>query len=156
MSLTEIRGDLFAVPGLDALAHGVNCRGVMGAGIALQFKRRWPAMFRAYGVRSQYMRPGDLFDWHDPVTHRWIYNLATQASPGPCATLDAVRLSVGRMVEHAVTRHVRRIGMPRVGCGIGGLSWEDVQPIVAQAAQRVDIVVVEWAKSAAPMKGATI
>jgi O-acetyl-ADP-ribose deacetylase (regulator of RNase III) len=52
------------------------------------------------------------------------------------------------VVEHALRNGVKRIGMPRIGCGIGGLRWEDVRPLVERAARDVDIVAVEWAKGA--------
>ena len=149
MSLTEIRGDLFAVPGLDALAHGVNCAGKMGAGIAVEFKRRWPAMFTAYRVACLEGRlvPGTVFA--ERADGRWIYNLATQDKPGSRARLEWVQATLGAMAARARWQHgVRRIGMPRIGCGLGGLSWDDVRPLVERTAKDVDIVVVEWAKEA--------
>lgn len=148
MSLTEIQGDLFAVPSLDALAHGVNCIGVMGAGIAAEFKRRWPPMFIAYreACLAGRLVPGSMFS--ERAGGRWIYNLATQPRPGRCASLLWVESSLKAMTARAWHDRVKRIGMPRLGCGLGGLDWRDVRPLVERAAQHVDIVVVEWAKGA--------
>lgn len=139
--LTEVQGDLFTVSGLDALAHGVNCIGVMGAGIAKEFKRRYPAMFEEYArlCRRDRLYLGDTFAWK--AREAWIYNLATQPRPGPCATLDAVAKAVENMVDMATAVNVRRIGMCRVGCGLGGLRWPDVRPIIARAAEHIDIIV---------------
>ena len=154
--LTEIQGDLFAVPGPDALAHGVNCQGVMGAGIAVEFKRRWPVMFHRYYVAcaNGSLVAGTALACPE-TSPRWIYCMATQAIPGPFARDEYIMPALGGVVEHAQRNGVKRIGMPRIGCGLGGLSWDDVRPLVERAAKDVDIVVVEWAKSATPMKGAT-
>lgn len=145
MSLIEIQGDLFAVPDLDALAHGVNTIGVMGAGIAVRFRDEWPAMFREYerACRTGDLRPGDRHAWLDIFSSRWIYNLATQPRPGRCARVAHVASAVSRMVAHARAAGVRRIGLPRIGCGYGGLDYRDVRPVLLAAADDLDLVVVE-------------
>ena len=50
MTTQFVSGDLFAYPGLEAIAHGCNCMGVMGHGIAVEFKKRYPEMFRQYSA----------------------------------------------------------------------------------------------------------
>ncbi len=146
MSLVEIKGDLFAVPGLDALAHGVNCVGAMGAGIAVEFRRRWPSMFSHYreACRQGVLQPGGIIAWRTLGRGPWVYNLATQPRPGPCASLPAIESALAQMVGHARVSGVKRIGMPQIGCGLGGLSYADVRPLIEVAARDVDIVVVEW------------
>jgi O-acetyl-ADP-ribose deacetylase (regulator of RNase III) len=144
MSLVEVTGNLFTTPGLDALGHGVNCQGRMGAGIAVDFKRRWPAMFHRYRVAcSSGMRPGDCLVCPEtkPI---WIYCLATQPSPGPCASLPAIQVAVQRMLAHARAAGVTRIGIPRIGAGLGGASWRDVRAVLEELAARapVELVVV--------------
>lgn len=147
MSLTEITGDLFEVQGLDALAHGVNCRGLMGAGIALKFRDLYPAMYLEYATacREKRLIPGGLFPWRNPPGKPWIYNLATQDDIGRCARIKHVRASVRVMYLHARDHGVRHIGMPRIGSGIGGLSWDSVRAALADEigdSLRVDVVVV--------------
>lgn len=142
--ITHVVGDLFEVPDLDAVAHGVNCAGVMGAGIALEFRRRWPAMFDAYKAecRAGNLRLGDVFSW--PVDGRWIYNLATQLRPGPGASIWAIESALRNMLFRAQNVGVRRVGMPRIGCGLGGLAWRDVRCVIeaVAAASPIDLVVV--------------
>lgn len=143
MSLTEVTGDLFAVTGLDALAHGVNCRGIMGAGIAVEFKRRWPAMFEDYAAECAFrLKVGQCVDWRDPASGMWIYSLATQVRPGPHAMLSAIDDAVCAMTTHAAAVGVKRIGICRIGCGLGALRWDDVRPIIAGRSGVVEIVVV--------------
>lgn len=145
MPVSFITGNLFTVPDLDALAHGVNCSGAMGAGIAKEFRRSWPAMYEAYRAecRARKLCLGGVFEWHEP-TGLVIYNLATQDRPGPGAKPFAIRKAVVEMVRRAESSGVIRIGMPRIGCGLGGLYWIHVRPIIEQAAAKtaVELVVV--------------
>lgn len=126
MPYTHVEGDLFGL-GLPAIGHGCNCVGAMGAGIATEFRGRWPEMYVAYRAlcRSGRFRLGDVFPWDggDVV----VYNLATQPVPGPSATLDAIRTAVGRALEDASARGLARVGVPRIGAGLGGLAWPDVE-----------------------------
>ena len=75
--IVERTGDLFTAD-CPALGHGVNTLGSMGAGIAVEFRRRWPAMYDAYReeCRSGRLQPGGIFVYQAP--DRLIVNLATQ------------------------------------------------------------------------------
>jgi O-acetyl-ADP-ribose deacetylase (regulator of RNase III) len=108
----------------------------MGAGIAVQFKRRHPAMYRAYRdrCRSGTFQLGDVFTW-ETEDGLVIYNLATQPAPGPSATLDAIGRSVTSALADASTRGIAQIGVPRIGAGLGGLVWGDVEAVLRDAAQ---------------------
>jgi O-acetyl-ADP-ribose deacetylase (regulator of RNase III) len=139
---THVEGDLFGL-GLPAIGHGCNCAGAMGAGIATEFRRRWPEMYVAYRARCRAgaFRLGDVFPWDggDVV----VYNLATQPVPGPSATLrDQDR---GRpRARRASARGLAQIGVPRIGAGLGGLAWADVEATLRAAgeASPVELVAV--------------
>jgi O-acetyl-ADP-ribose deacetylase (regulator of RNase III) len=121
-------GDLFGC-GIRALAHGVNCKGVMGAGIAVEFRRRWPQMFESYRrrcLKHSGMIPGDVMPWKDD-DGTVIFNLATQDRPGADAHPWMIAAAVGRMVTEA--HHdlgLTEVAMPLIGCGIGGLTPADL------------------------------
>ncbi|GAA0583202.1 hypothetical protein GCM10010172_80320 [Paractinoplanes ferrugineus] len=134
MTVEYRTGDLFA-QGFRALAHGCNCRGVMGAGIAREFRRRWPAMYNTYrkACQDRLVQPGDMLPWQAP-DGTMIYNLATQDRPGPHATLQAIRTSVAVMLNDAEHAGIDRIGLPRIGAGIGGLPWPDVTAVLEDIA----------------------
>lgn len=143
MGLISVTGDLFELD-VPALGHGCNCVGAMGAGIAKEFKRRFPEMYREYRRRCQngQFRLGDIFVWQaDGLV---IYNLATQPVPCPSATLDAVDSSIRAALADAERRGLRRIGVPRLGAGLGGLAWPDVAALLDTAAadHTVELVVV--------------
>lgn len=144
MSFREVEGDLFEL-GLPAIGHGVNCRGMMGAGIARIFRDRYPGMYAAYNIlcEKDCLPLGCVMIWKEAnVT---IYNLATQLFPGAEATLEAVENSVRLAVSNCATAGISALGLPRIGCGIGGLNWPDVKAIMEKVAWEfpaVDIVAV--------------
>lgn len=131
MSLTIRHGDLFTTDA-PALGHGVNVDGLMGAGIAAQFAARFPAMLEAYRAqcRSGALRPGGMFAWVDLDSGRWVYNLASQDRPGRRARLGWVESSARAALAHADTHGVPVVALPQIGCGIGGLIWEDVAGVL--------------------------
>lgn len=143
MPLLEIVGDLFEAE-LAAIGHGCNTSGIMGAGIATEFKRRYPEMFQEYRRRCSAgeFRLGEVFVWEG--TDRVIYNLATQPRPGPSATLGAIRESVSSALVDATRRSIEAVGVPRLGAGLGGLAWDDVLEVLDDvgSSSPVDLIVV--------------
>jgi O-acetyl-ADP-ribose deacetylase (regulator of RNase III) len=135
MASTTVTGDLFDL-GLPAVGHGCNCTGAMGAGIAVQFKRRFPAMYEEYRRRCRQggLRLGDVFVW-DREPDVVVYNLATQPVPRPSATLTAIETAVRAALADAETRGLARLGVPRIGAGLGGLAWPDVAEVLRRAGE---------------------
>jgi O-acetyl-ADP-ribose deacetylase (regulator of RNase III) len=127
------KGDLFTA-GLPALAHGCNCAGAMGKGIALEFRSRYPEMYQEYKTRCQHnaFRPGDVFAWQEEGKPT-VFNLATQECWRTNATIFAIRKSVYRMIYLAAQNGVRSIGLPKIGAGLGALNWEDVKTVLIEA-----------------------
>lgn len=133
-------GDLFSSDA-DALAHGCNCQGVMGAGIAVQFKKRDPEMFRQYAnacVMNK-LKPGDVFTWSLPFTRPVVFNLMTQPTPGPTAKLEHLRESLTIAITEAEILKLKTIALPRVGCGLGGLNWLDVKAVIEELGSNTSI-----------------
>jgi O-acetyl-ADP-ribose deacetylase (regulator of RNase III) len=82
MGISWVSGDLFSnAYHVQAFAHGCNCAGSMGAGIAVGFRTRYPAMYEEYRRRCKAtpreLNPGDAFLWKD-VGQPWVFNLARQ------------------------------------------------------------------------------
>ena len=134
MTVDYRTGDLFD-QSLPALAHGVNCSAVMGAGIAGEFRRRWPAMHDLYRARCRagMLRVGGVLPWRAP-DGLIIYNLAIQRRPVAPASLDALRSALTAALVDAQQRGIHSLGLPRIGAGHGGLQWDDVAKVVEDAA----------------------
>ncbi|GAA0610887.1 hypothetical protein GCM10009547_11160 [Sporichthya brevicatena] len=134
MSIQERVGDLFDARGFGALAHGCNCAGAMGAGIAVEFRRRWPQMYEEYKHRCNAgsFSPGDVFIW--PVAGLVIYNFGTQRTWRTKATIEAIGTAAQLMVRDARSRGIQAIGLPRIGAGLGGLEWPRVRALLGEVA----------------------
>lgn len=133
------KGDLLESEEL-VIAHGCNTYGVMGAGIAGQISKRYPSMFRAYKAAclgGEFVLGSAQFLEREPSRFHpeYIFNLGTQWSPGPNATLWGVFLSFANMVERSrgASVAINRVAIPRIGCGIGGLTWDEVEPTIERA-----------------------
>lgn len=145
MPIEFLKGNLFGAHELDALAHGCNCAGAMGKGIAVEFRRRFPEMYEEYRslCHARRFNLGDVFTWssEDLV----VFNLATQKTWRTGASLDAVRRSLEAMARIAEERGLRRVGLPRIAAGLGGLDWSEVRAelIAVAAGTPVMLVVFE-------------
>jgi O-acetyl-ADP-ribose deacetylase (regulator of RNase III) len=137
-----VAGDLFCTNGLGALAHGCNCAGAMNKGIAAEFRRRFPTMYSEYKRRctEQRFRLGDVFQWDAP--DRVIFNLGTQQSWKTKADLKAIETAVREMIGIAKTAGIGKIGLPRIGAGLGGLPWEGIRSLLSKLGQETDVELV--------------
>lgn len=136
MSVSVRKGDLFDEKfDFSAIGHGVNTQGLMGAGIAKEFRRRFPSMFTEYKHLCKYdiLQPGGCFFWANPDLA--VLNLASQDQPGPTATYKwlAQSLFTGLMSLEASNR--QSLGLPWIGCGIGGLNQDKALEVIEETAQ---------------------
>ena len=125
------RGDLFTTDAA-CIGHGVNCRGVMGAGIAKAFREKYPENYKAYkrACREGILGAGDVFPWAFNDDGKFILNIASQVEPGANAryewlfngALEAAQICKG--IGHD------RLAIPLIGCGIGGLEWPQVEVLL--------------------------
>ena len=126
--------DLFAT-GCEALVNPVNCAGVMGRGLALAFKRRYPAHFASYrrACRAGALRPGAVHvdDLGAGASPRFLVALPTKRHWRDPARLDDVERSVRALADALRERRVASVAIPKLGCGLGGLAWPDVHRAIA-------------------------
>lgn len=133
MIVNDIEGNVFdeLVSG-DAIAHGANCVGVMGAGVAKPIKDTFPINYNRYkhACDKGLFVPGDYLYTNEYGVG--IFNLATQFKPGPNAKIEYIRSSAKKMVLAASVQDYSVIKTVRLGCGIGGLNWSDVKPVLEE------------------------
>ena len=142
--------------GVDALVNTVNTVGVMGKGIALEFKTRFPANFKAYERACDLgeVRLGEVFVFDRAPQHqpqffqpersgpRWILNFPTKGhwrSSSRMADVEAGLADLRRVIEEL---GVSSIAIPALGCGNGGLDWSDVRPRIKSALDGMGITVL--------------
>lgn len=142
MPVLLTKGDLFAAADIHAYGHGCNCAGAMGAGVALEFKKRWPRMFDEYAERCKAGRfsLGDVFTWTEGDAT--VYNLGTQEHWKKKAQLPALSMALRKMVELAAHAGIAKIGLPRIGAGLGGLDWMRVKRVLAEVGAETTVTLV--------------
>lgn len=112
------------------IGHGVNCVGVMGAGIAKPIKEMFPNNYANYKAACQggFLVPGEtLVCVEYGLT---LFNMATQRKPGRDARYNWVFSATLDAAQTAVTLGLDTIAIPMIGCGIGGLKWSKVEKIL--------------------------
>lgn len=121
---------MFEVPA-DIRVNTVNCVGIMGAGVALAFKTRYPAMFREYKKACDVgeLKPGTLNVWH--TLTEWIINFPTKRHWRDNSRYEDIEsgLQVLRRYLESLERPVR-VTLPALGCGHGGLDWSRVSKLI--------------------------
>ena len=124
------KGDIFRIDGVSSYAHGCNCAGAMGKGIAVQFKSKYPDMYLEYKqlCKENKFCPGDVFDYDYGNGH--IYNLGTQATWRTRAKIEYIEKALIQMLELASGDNVTAIALPAIGAGLGGLKWDDVKAVL--------------------------
>lgn len=123
-------GDMFESK-CTTIVNTVNCVGVMGKGIALEFKRRYPQMYREYVDRCDAgdVRPGKPYV-HDNGDGTKILNFPTKDHWRSPSRLSYVADGLDWFVEHYEECGIQSIAFPPLGCGNGGLTWEVVGPLM--------------------------
>lgn len=138
----------------EALVNTVNCVGVMGKGIALQFKQAYPENFRLYqrACRAGQVRPGKMFVVQTSLMNpRYIINFPTKRHWKGKARLADIEAGLRDLVDEVKQLGVRTLAVPPLGCGSGGLDWTDVRPMIESALSALpDVHVLLFEPAGAP------
>ncbi|TQS20988.1 macro domain-containing protein [Microbispora sp. KK1-11] len=139
------QGDLLAAE-VDALVNTVNCVGVMGKGIALQFKRRYPNVFLAYekACRRGDVEIGRMFvvPTEQLAGPRFVINFPTKTHWRSPSRLEYIDAGLADLREVVRNYGLKSLAIPPLGAGNGGLNWNDVEPRIRTAfADMPDVVV---------------
>ena len=131
------KGNLLVAP-VDALVNTVNTKGIMGKGIALQFKQAFPAMFRDYekACKAGEVQLGKMhvFDRGGLAgAPHWIVNFPTKGHWRERSRLTDIETGLEDLVTTIRRLGIRSIAIPPLGCGNGGLNWTDVRPRIEAA-----------------------
>lgn len=126
---------------VDALVNTVNTAGVMGKGIALQFKQAFPLNFAAYEkvAKRGEIEPGKMFVFETGKFSypSYIINFPTKRHWRSKARLDDIESGLRDLVRVLKERKISSVAIPPLGCGFGGLDWEEVRPLIIQALESV-------------------
>ncbi len=130
------KGDLLQA-GTEAIINTVNCVGIMGKGIALQFKQAFPRNYDKYRTACELgeVKPGRMFvyDTGSMINPRWIINFPTKGHWKAKSRLADISDGLDDLKRVIRDLKIRSIAVPPLGCGNGGLNWKDVEPIIRKA-----------------------
>lgn len=157
--ITFVSGDIFVTPPSVGIAHGCNMRGLMGAGVAYEIRRRYPETLPIYetSCRLNVARLGSHVTARG-ADGRYVFHLFTQREPGPDASQVSIALAVKSLVEDLRNYDsVTAVVMPLVGSGIGGVGIEEAERAIQAGYESVfgplvDLYVVNsWVRGVDPI-----
>ncbi len=150
------KGDLLKAD-VEALVNTVNCVGVMGRGIALQFKKAFPDNFKAYKKACDQgdVRIGEMFvSKTEKLYHpKYIVNFPTKNHWKGKSKKENIESGLSDLVRVAKELNIQSIAIPPLGCGLGGLQWPDIRLLIENAFQQlpnVRVLLFEPAGTPAP------
>jgi len=122
---------------VEALVNTVNCVGIMGRGIALQFKKNYPSNYKAYknACDQQQIQPGKMFVYQisqltDP---KYIINFPTKRHWRGKSRIEDIKSGLTDLIKIINDLNISSIAIPPLGCGLGGLDWSDVRQEIEAA-----------------------
>ncbi len=135
-----LKGDLLEAQA-EALVNTVNTKGVMGKGVALQFKRAFRNNYKAYTVACERgeVEVGKVFvfDRGTLDNPRYIFNFPTKKHWRQRSRIEYIQDGLEDLVREIRNHDIQSIALPPLGCGYGGLSWDEVRVLIKEAANRL-------------------
>ena len=135
---------------VEAIVNTVNCVGVMGRGIALQFKKAYPENFKSYAVacKKSEVLPGSMFvfETNKLINPKYIINFPTKRHWRGKSRIEDIQLGLKDLVKVIKKYDISSIAIPPLGSGLGGLSWGDVKKNIQEEMQdlkNIDIILFE-------------
>jgi O-acetyl-ADP-ribose deacetylase (regulator of RNase III) len=135
---------------VEALVNPVNCVGVMGRGLAFQFKKAFPENFKAYadGCERHEVQPGQMFIFRTGqlTNPKYIINFPTKRHWRDKSRIEDIDSGLVALVDEISSRNIHSIAIPPLGSGLGGLNWSDVRPRIENSLRvlyRVRVVIFE-------------
>ncbi len=139
----------------EALINTVNCVGVMGRGIALQFKNAFPENFKVYAVacKNDEVQPGQMFVYETGqlTNPRYIINFPTKRHWRGKSRMVDIEAGLKALVEVIRQYNIQSIAIPPIGSGLGGLEWTEVKLRIETALRPLtDVSVIIYEPKGAP------
>lgn len=139
----------------EALVNSVNCEGFMGKGLALQFKKAYPANFAVYerACKRGEVQAGRMLvvETGAMVNPRFIINFPTKRKWRANSKIEDIESGLQALVTEVRARNIKSIAVPPLGCGLGGLDWDDVRPMIVDSFSELpDVRVLLFEPAGAP------
>jgi O-acetyl-ADP-ribose deacetylase (regulator of RNase III) len=154
MITIKSKGDLLKEK-VDVLVNTVNCVGIMGKGIALQFKMAFPENYKAYKKACDHgeVLIGKMFvtETHNMFAPKYIINFPTKKHWKEKSKIEYIEKGLDNLIEHIKRLNIQSIAIPPLGCGYGGLEWESVKKLIISKLKNINSLEIRlFAPSASP------
>ena len=124
----------------ETLVNTVNCVGIMGRGLALQFKKAFPDNFKSYAVacKQKKVQPGQMFVYETGRLRnpRYIINFPTKRHWRDKSRMEDIDAGLIALAEEIQSHNIHSIAIPALGCGLGGLDWLEVRPRIERMSEQ--------------------
>ncbi len=145
----------------EALVNTVNCVGIMGRGVAAQFKRAFPKNFAVYAAacKRHEVQPGRMLivETGQLAHPRWVINFPTKRHWRAQSRMEDIDAGLVALLAEMRSRGIKSVAVPPLGCGLGGLAWRDVRPRIERAfAGLPDVKVLLFEPGGAPAAEAMV
>jgi len=136
-------GDIFNTE-CEALVNPVNIKGIMGKGLALAFKTKYPAHFENYkrACQNGEMTTEKVLAYQE-INGPMIICLATKDDWRDSSKIEYVSAGLDDLAKQIKALGIRSIAIPKLGCGLGGLDWGKVRPLIVEKMSAIDGIDVE-------------
>jgi O-acetyl-ADP-ribose deacetylase (regulator of RNase III) len=150
MTLKIVDNNIFDLD-VEVMVNPVNTRGVMGKGLAFQFKNKYFDMFKQY--RELYL-DGELaigklfiYETNKKTNPKYIVNFPTKEHWGDLSEIRYIEKGIPKLIEFIENSGIKSIAIPALGCGCGGLEWKEVKPLLYNSfcnlSKNIDIYLVK-------------
>jgi O-acetyl-ADP-ribose deacetylase (regulator of RNase III) len=152
--IEEVQGNLLRADA-EAIVNTVNCVGVMGKGVALQFKQAFPEMARTYeeACKRGEVQPGRMLVWStgELQNPRYVINFPTKRHWIGKSSYKDIEAGLAALVVEVERLGIKSIALPPLGCGNGGLNWAKVRPMIVEAFETIpEVLVLLFSPAGAP------
>jgi O-acetyl-ADP-ribose deacetylase (regulator of RNase III) len=140
---------------VEALVNTVNCVGIMGRGLALQFKNVFPENFKAYvtACKREEVQSGKMFifETNKLTNPKYIINFPTKRHWREKSRIEDIQSGLKALVNEIRDRNIKSIAIPPLGSGLGGLNWSEVRVLIEEVLHGFNnLEVIIFEPSAAP------
>lgn len=138
-----VKGDIFNSPS-KIIVNTVNTVGVMGKGVALEFKKRYPEMFDKYQelCSNQLLDVGKLYLWRE--SEKWVLLFPTKKHWRYPSKMEYIEKGLQKFEQNWDKLGTNTIAFPRLGCGNGGLDWQEVKPLMEKYLSKIPMQILVY------------
>lgn len=136
--ITYIKNGDILSSSCEGIINTVNTQGIMGKGLALLYRQKYPEMFKVYrkACLNKEVKTGFMHVWKVSNQDKWIINFPTKQHWRNPSQLEWIIEGLQDLVKVVKENKIKSLGIPPLGCGLGGLHWYQVKKEIVQVCEQ--------------------